>query len=140
MRYLGLDLGSKTLGVALSDVNNIIASPLKTIYFKEGDYTFLINELEKLVRLYKVEKIILGFPKNMDNTIGPRGEQTLLFKEEIENKLGLEVVLEDERLTTKVVDDVLIKADLSRRKRKKVVDKLAANVILQSYLNRKEGC
>lgn len=137
MRYLGLDLGSKTLGIAVSDISKTIASVLKTIYFESDDYDSLIEPLRELVREQEIEKIVLGYPKNMDNTIGPRAQITLEFKEKLEKNLGLEVVMEDERLTSVISNQILIAADLSRKKRKKKVDGLAAQLILQSYLDRK---
>lgn len=137
MRYLGLDLGSKTLGVSVSDQTKTIASVLKTLYFENEDYDSLIEPLNDIIKEYQVEKIILGYPKNMDNTIGTRAEITLKFKEKLEDKLKLEVVLEDERLTSVISNQVLIDADMSRKKRKKKVDGIAAQLILQSYLNKK---
>ena len=135
MRYLGLDLGSKTLGVATSDSTKTIASSLKTIFFKEEDYNSLIPEIKKIVDEYDIEKIILGLPKNMDNSIGSRAEITLLFKKQLEDNLGIEVIMQDERLTSVISNQILISADISRKKRKKKVDGLAAQVILQSYLD-----
>ena len=137
MRYLGLDLGSKTLGIAISDISKTIASVLKTIYFDADDYDSLIEPLRELVKEQEIEKIVLGYPKNMDNTIGPRAQIALEFKEKLEKNLGLEVVMEDERLTSVISNQILIAADLSRKKRKKKVDGLAAQLILQSYLDRK---
>lgn len=137
MRYLGLDLGSKTLGLAVSDINKKIASVLRTIYFENEDYDSLLKILAKIVEEEQIEKIVLGYPKNMDNTIGPRAELTLNFKSKLEEYLKLEVVLEDERLTSVISNQILIEADLSRKKRKKKVDGLAAQLILQSYLDRK---
>lgn len=136
MRYLGLDLGSKTLGIAISDINGIIASSLMTLKF--NDYDELINELKKIITERNINTIILGFPKNMNNTLGPRCEMTLEFKKLLEEQLKLTVILQDERLTTKLATNILVSADVSRKKRKKVIDKMAANVILQSYLDRKK--
>ena len=135
MRYLGLDLGSKTLGVSLSDANGIIASSYKIIRHNE-EYEKLIEEVKQIIEEKKVEKIVLGLPKNMNGTIGPKGELSYKFKEMLEKETKLEVYLEDERLTTKVAESILINADVSRKKRKQVIDKMAANVILQSYLDR----
>lgn len=137
MRYLGLDLGSKTLGVAISDTTNTIASSLKTIFFKEDDYNSLINPVKELVNEYDVSKIVLGLPKNMNNTLGPRAELSYNFKKMLEDNLDVEVVLEDERLTTVISNNIMIKADMSRKKRKKKVDSIAASLILQSYLDRR---
>ena len=137
MRYLGLDLGSKTLGIAVSDASQMIASVLKTIYFENEDYDSLLEPLAEIIKEEQIEKIVLGYPKNMDNTIGPRAEITLAFKNKLEEYLKIEVVLEDERLTSVISNQILIQADLSRKKRKKKVDGLAAQLILQSYLDRK---
>ena len=137
MRYLGLDLGSRTLGMALTDMTKTIASSYKVIRHNE-EYSRLIKEVEEVVKEKQVEKIILGYPKNMDNSIGEKGKLSIKFKEDLENKLNIEVVLQDERLTTRQAENVLIKNDTSRKKRKKVIDSLAATIILQSYLD-KEG-
>ena len=137
MRYLGLDLGSKTLGVALSDTTNTIASSLKTIFFKEDDYNSLIEPIRELVNEYNISKIVLGLPKNMNNTLGPRAEISYSFKKLLEDNLNIEVILEDERLTTVISNNIMIKADMSRKKRKKKVDSIAASLILHSYLDRR---
>ena len=135
MRYLGLDLGSKTLGIAISDKTGMIASFYKSIRY--NDEKFLIDSLRDIISSLEVSVIVLGFPKNMDNSIGFRARETLLFKEKLE-VFGLPVVLEDERLTTMVAESVLTDADMSRKKRKKVIDGVSAVVILQSYLDRKD--
>lgn len=135
MKYLGLDLGTKTLGVATSDRLGLIASFYKNINYSDIDS--LLKEVNDIVVLEKIDKIVLGLPKNMDNSCGERADETILFKERLEKLADLEVVLEDERLTTKVAEAVLIDADLSRKKRKKVIDGVSAVVILQSYLDRK---
>ena len=137
MRYLGLDLGSKTLGIAISDQTVTIASVLKTLYFEVDDYDSLKEPLNEIILENHITKIILGYPKNMDNTIGPRAQITLEFKEKLEKWFGVEVALEDERLTSVISNQVLISADLSRKKRKKKVDGIAAQLILQCYLDRK---
>lgn len=139
MKYLGLDLGSKTLGIATSDFTETIATTLKTLYFKDENYDSLLEPLEEIISENKIDKIVLGFPKNMDNTIGQRAEITLDFKEKLEEKFQIEVILEDERLTSVISNQVLIAADLSRKKRKKKVDGVAAVLILQSYLDRKNS-
>ena len=138
MRYLGLDLGSRTLGVAVSDATGLLASSYKTIRHQE-EYAKLVDEVASLVKELKIDAIVLGFPKNMNNTIGPRGETTLEFKKMLESELGLEVILQDERLSTVEATHYLLQADLSRKKRKKKVDSLAANIILQTYLDKKRG-
>ena len=136
MRYLGLDLGTKTLGVAVSDLTGTIATSL-TILRHENNHEYLIEELKKIINEKNIEAIVLGLPKNMNNTIGERGEMVLSFKEKLEKSINLPVILEDERLTTRVAENILITADVSRKKRKKVIDKMAANIILQSYLDRR---
>ena len=136
MRYLGLDLGTKTLGVAISDLTGTIATSL-TILRHDNNHNYLIEELKKIINEKNVETIVLGFPKNMNNTIGERGEMVLSFKEKLEKSISLPIILEDERLTTRVAENILITADVSRKKRKKVIDKMAANIILQSYLDRR---
>ena len=138
MRCLGLDLGSKTLGVATSDYTNTIATSLKTIFFEENNYPSLIEPIRELITEYNITTIVLGLPKNMNNTLGDRAEISLKFKEMLENSFNnIKVILEDERLTTVISNNIMIKADISRKKRKKKVDSIAAQLILQSYLDRK---
>ena len=134
MRYMGLDLGTKTLGISLS--NGIIASVYGTIRHNE-EYDKIAEQVRDLAIEKKVDVIVLGFPKNMNNTIGERAEITLKFKEKLEELTNLPVEMEDERLTSKVANDVLISADTSRKKRKERVDGMASVIILQSYLDRK---
>ena len=135
MRYLGLDLGSRTLGMAVSDALGMIASSYKIVRHNE-EYDRLLDEVQATVKEKKIEAIVLGLPKNMNNTIGPKGELSFQFKEKLENKLGIPVYLEDERLTTKQAENILINNDTSRKKRKKVIDSMAATIILQSYLDK----
>ena len=135
MRYLGLDLGSRTLGMAVSDALGMIASSYKIVRHNE-EYDRLLDEVQATVEEKKIEAIVLGLPKNMNNTIGPKGELSFQFKEKLENKLGIPVFLEDERLTTKQAENLLINNDTSRKKRKKVIDSMAAIIILQSYLDK----
>lgn len=139
MRYLGLDLGTRTLGLALSDVTGTIASPLKTIRFEEENYDSLLPQLKDLVTEYQVEKLVLGLPKNMNNSIGERAETTLAFQKKLEDYLGKKVVMQDERLSTVEATNYMLAADISRKKRKKKVDSLAANIILQTYLDKEKG-
>ena len=134
MRYIGLDLGTKTLGISLS--NGIIATNYKTLRHDE-DYDYLVSEVKRIIDEEKVDKIVLGFPKNMNNTIGERASITLDFKKKLEDKTNLEVILEDERLTSVVANNILIDADTRRKKRKEKVDGVASVIILQSYLDRK---
>lgn len=136
MRYLGLDLGTKSLGLALSDRTGLIASFYKNISYTDEDKLF--EEIKDIVEKEHVEKLVLGLPKNMDNSLGWRSTETIEFKEKLEKMLDKEVILEDERLTTKIAENMLIDFDLSRKKRKKVIDGVSAVIILQSYLDRKE--
>ena len=139
MRYLGLDLGTKTLGVAMSDTTHTIASPLKVIRFDEGEFNSSISEIRDLVNEYKIEKIILGFPKNMNNSVGESGDRALMFKDYVESNLNIPVIMQDERLSTVEATNYMLEADMSRKKRKNKIDGLAANIILQSYLDKEKG-
>lgn len=132
MNYLGLDLGTKTLGLAIS--KGQIATSLKTITY--DDKNTLLEQLDKIIQEYKIEVIVLGLPKNMNNTLGPRALETLEFKEKLEN-LNYKVILQDERLSTVLAHNYMIEADLSRKKRKEKVDTLAATIILQTFLDKK---
>ena len=135
MKYLGLDLGSRTLGVSVSDKTGLIATSYTVIRHNE-EYDRLLNEVGKIIETESISKIVLGFPKNMNNTIGPKGELSLEFKKKLEERFNIEVSLQDERLTTKQAEDMLISNNTRRDKRKKVIDKLAATIILQSYLDK----
>lgn len=136
MRYLGLDLGTKSLGIALSDQTGTIASFYKNIKFT--DQNKMLAELKEIIAKEKPDKIILGYPKNMDNSEGERAKETKKFKATLAKIYNQEIILEDERLTTKVATQTLIEADLSRKKRKKIIDGVSAVLILQSYLDRKD--
>jgi len=136
MRCLGLDLGSKTLGIAISDMTNTIASVYTTLYFKDENYQNLILPLKEIIEKENIDTLVLGLPKNMNNTLGERAIITLNFKEMLEKQLKLQVIMEDERLTSVISNNVLIEADVSRKKRKKKVDGMAAVIILQGYLDR----
>ena len=133
MRYLGLDLGTKTLGISISDKTNLIASVYTTLYFKDEDYHSLILPLKEIIQKEEIDTLVLGLPKNMNNTLGERALITLEFKDMLENELGIEVIMEDERLTSVISNNVLIEANVSRKKRKKKVDGMAAVIILQGY-------
>lgn len=132
---MGLDVGSKTVGVAISDAFGWTAQGLKTIQINEEQHEFGFDELGTIIKEHEVSKIVVGLPKNMNGTIGPRGEASQRFAEELEKLFGLPVILWDERLTTMAAERVLLEADLSRKKRKQVIDKMAAVMILQGYLN-----
>ena len=138
MKYLGLDLGTRTLGLSISDLTHTIASTYKTIRYEENDYDYLLEQLKKIIEQEKIEKLVLGLPKNMNNTIGESAERCLNFKKLLEEKLNIVVEMQDERLTTKEATNYMIEANMSRKKRKQKIDSLAANIILQTYLDRKK--
>ncbi|CAH2461986.1 MULTISPECIES: Holliday junction resolvase RuvX [Bacillus] len=137
MRILGLDVGTKTVGVAMSDEMGWTAQGLETIRINEERGNFGFDRISELVKQYNVDKIVVGLPKNMNGTIGPRGEACQQFAENLRNLLQLEVVMWDERLSTMAAERLLISADVSRKKRKQVIDKMAAVVILQGFLDSK---
>jgi putative Holliday junction resolvase len=139
MRVLGLDLGSKTLGISMSDLTETVASTFKTIRFESDAYDSILPEVKKIVDEFEVKEIVLGLPKNMNNTVGPRGELALQFKDKLQTFMPVTVIMQDERLSTVEATNYMIKADMSRKKRKEKIDSLAANIILQSYLDRKKG-
>ncbi|APM38697.1 Holliday junction resolvase RuvX [Clostridium kluyveri] len=134
MRILGLDVGNKTIGVALSDPLGITAQGITTIKRKGEDKD--IEELKTICDKYKVEVIVCGLPKNMNGTLGPQSEKVLKFCNIIEEVINLPIKMWDERLTTVAANRAMLEADLSRAKRKKIVDKMAATYILQGYLDR----
>lgn len=135
MRVLGMDYGSTTLGISISDEAQILASPIETIKYKTKEDLFL--KIDEYFQKYKIEAVVLGNPINLDGSISKRSEETFLFKEELEQRYNIPIILEDERLTTVIVNNMLIENNTRRDARKKVVDKLAATVILQGYLDRK---
>ncbi|MDM8311824.1 MULTISPECIES: Holliday junction resolvase RuvX [Clostridium] len=134
MRILGLDVGDRTIGVAISDPLGFTAQGITTIRRKSLQYD--LDELKKICDEYSVEVILLGLPKNMNGTIGPQGEKVLEFCEKLKEFLGLPIEMWDERLTTVAATRAMLEADMSRAKRKKIVDKMAATYILQGYLDR----
>ncbi|MFO7969349.1 MAG: Holliday junction resolvase RuvX [Bacillota bacterium] len=138
MKILGLDLGSKTLGVASSDTTKTVATMVKTITFDSLNYNTAIKKLQSMIDINEYEKIVLGLPKNMDGSIGSQAKISIDFKEKLEEAFNVEVVLWDERLTSKIAQSVMISANLSRKKRKKKVDYIAATIILQSYLDSRK--
>lgn len=136
-RIMGLDYGSKTIGVAVSDLLGMTAQGVETININEQIKDFRIKRIKELVNEYNIGKIVVGLPKNMDNSIGFRGEATLYFVEVLKKKIkSVEVILQDERLTTMGAERVLLEANVSRKKRKDVIDKMAAVLILQTYLDK----
>ena len=137
MRIMGLDVGSKTVGVAISDPLGFTAQGLAIIPIDEDKGEFGLERLTELVEQYKVDQFVVGLPKNMNNTSGPRVEASQAYGDLLTERYKLPVEYQDERLTTVAAERMLIEqADISRGKRKKVIDKLAAQLILQNYLDR----
>lgn len=137
MRCLGLDLGTRTLGVAISDKSCMIASPFKVLHWDGEDYNLLFKDLDSIINDNGITDLVLGLPKNMNNTLGFAAERSLKFKDALEERYNLVVNLIDERLSTVEATNYLLDADMSRRKRKKVVDGVAASIILDTYLKMK---
>ena len=136
MRIMGLDYGTKTVGVAISDALKITAQGIETIQRKEENkLRKTCARIEQLIKEYEVEKIVLGFPKHMNNDVGERAEKSLEFKAMLERRTGLEVVMWDERLTTVAAERTLIESCVRRENRQQYVDKIAAVFILQGYLD-----
>ena len=137
MRIMGLDVGSKTVGIAVSDPFGWTAQGVEIIRIDEEQGKFGFERLGELVKEYQVTKFVVGLPKNMNNSIGPRAEASMAYAERIKELFDLPVDFQDERLTTVQAERMLVEqADVSRSKRKKVIDKLAAVMILQNYLDR----
>lgn len=135
-KILGLDLGSKTCGIAISDALGMLAHGIETFRFPEDQDEQAVLRVQQLAKEHNVKKIVLGLPKHMNGDVGIRGEISITFKHKLESAIpGIEVILIDERLTTKVAENRLVFADVSRNKRKKVIDKMAAVTILQGYLD-----
>ena len=136
MRVLGLDYGSKTVGVAVSDPMGLTAQGVETIWRKqENKLRQTLARIEELVSEYQVERIVVGYPKNMNNTVGERALKSLEFKEKLEKRTGLPVVMWDERLTTVEAERTLMETGVRRENRKQYLDELAAIFILQGYLD-----
>ena len=136
MRVMGLDYGSKTVGVAISDPLGLTAQGIETIERKEENkLRRTCARIEALIREYEIEKIVLGLPKHMNNDIGERAEKTLEFRDMLTRRTGLEVIMWDERLTTVEAERTLIESSVRREDRKKYIDKIAAVFILQGYLD-----
>lgn len=137
MRLMGLDVGSKTVGVAVSDLLGWTAQGVEVIPINEAKDQFGLERLTELVQEYQVDGFVLGLPKNMDGSIGPRAEAAQMYGEKLTDCFGLPVYFQDERLTTMQVNRMMIEeGNVSRAKRKQVVDKLAAVIILQTYMDR----
>lgn len=137
MRIMGLDVGSKTVGVAISDALGWTAQGIETIKIDEANLDFGLDRIDQLVKEHTVTEFVVGLPKNMNNSIGPRAEASELYAKMLTEKFHFPVSMWDERLTTMAAERMLIDADVSRKKRKQVIDKMAAVMILQGYLDRK---
>lgn len=140
MRAMGLDVGSKTVGVAVSDLLGWTAQGIEIIRINENEGEFGWERLGELVKEYEVTEFVIGLPKNMNNSIGPRAEASMAYGKEAEKRFGLPVHFQDERLTTVQAERMLVEqANTSRAKRKKVIDKVAAVMILQNYLDSRSS-
>ena len=135
MRIMGLDVGSKTVGVAISDELGWTAQGITTLTINEDNKDYGFKKVGKLITEYQVSKVVVGYPKNMNGTIGPRGEASEFYASELTRRYQVPTVLWDERLTTMAAERLLIEADVRREKRKAVIDKMAAVMILQSFLD-----
>ena len=137
MRLMGLDYGSKTVGVAVSDPLGLTAQGVETVWRKqENKLRQTMARIEELISEYQVERIVLGYPKNMNNTVGERAVKSLEFKEKLEKRTGRPVVMWDERLTTAEAERTLMETGVRRENRKQFLDQMAAVLILQGYLDR----
>jgi len=136
MRALGCDLGSKTLGLSVSDLSGFLASPYSTIRFQSDDYQNVLDQLMPILEKEKITVIVLGLPKHMNGSLGESADRSLYFKEELELRTSLEVVLEDERLSTVAAQKSMLMAEMNRQKRKTSIDQMAATFILQGYLDK----
>ncbi|MFA7156189.1 MAG: Holliday junction resolvase RuvX [Bacilli bacterium] len=139
MRILGLDLGSRTLGIAVSDPLAIIAQGVENFRFKDESYEVALSKVGDMLEKYSCEKVVLGLPLHMNGDLGEKAELAINFKKMIENEFNVKVFLIDERWTTKQATRSLLEADLSRNKRKSVIDKMSAVVILQTFLDQQKG-
>ena len=137
MKYIGLDLGSRTLGVAISDEMGILARAYDTLRFRDDDYEKAIEYTIDICKQEKVSTVVLGLPKHMNGDEGVRAQISFDFKAEIEKRSDIKVVLMDERLTTVIVDKAMISANVRRKDRHEKKDEMAAVVILQNYLDKK---
>ncbi|WBW50329.1 Holliday junction resolvase RuvX [Peptoniphilus equinus] len=134
-RILGLDVGDKWIGVAVSDGLNLTAQPLTTIERTSNKKAY--EDIEHLIHEYDIHNIVVGLPKNMNNTLGPQAEKVMVFAEKLKNKFRVEITYIDERMTTISAERVLIEGDVRREDRKKYVDKIAATYILQTHLDQR---
>ena len=136
MKYIGLDLGSRTLGIAISDELGILARSYDTLRFKDDDYDFAAQSIIDICNKEKVSTVVLGYPKHMNGDAGIRAQISVDFKQKIENNSDIKVILEDERLTTIIVDKAMISGNMKRKDRHNKKDEMAAVVILQNYLDK----
>ncbi|APT16185.1 MULTISPECIES: Holliday junction resolvase RuvX [Staphylococcus] len=135
-KILGLDVGSKTVGIAISDLMGWTAQGLDTLRINEEQEDLGIDQLVKIIKDNQVGTVVIGLPKNMNNSIGFRGEASIKYKEKLQESVpSIDIVMWDERLSTMAAERSLLEADVSRQKRKKVIDKMAAVFILQGYLD-----
>lgn len=133
-KIMGLDLGDKTIGVAISDLLGLTAQGVTTIIRKSNKEDYGI--LKEMIDEHNIEKVVVGLPKNMNGTIGPQAEKTIKFAEKLKNKFDIDLIYQDERLTSKSAERMLIAGDVRREKRKDLIDKVAATIILQAYLDK----
>lgn len=134
MRYLGLDLGTKTLGISISDRTNTLASPLKTLRFPENDYECIIPELTKIIKENQITEIALGLPKNMDNSLGFASKRSIDFKDLILKNIDINITMVDERLSSVEANNILMNLGHKNQSRKKIVDEVAAVIILENFI------
>lgn len=140
MRYLGFDLGTRTLGISISDETKTIASILTTIRFNDSEYESIIPEIKKIIEEHNVEKIVLGLPKNMNNSLGFASSRSMEFYELLKTKFDLNIHLQDERLSTVEAERILINnGNMRREKRKNVIDSVAAMIILENFLKKESN-
>lgn len=136
MKKLGLDLGNRTLGISVSDELNFLARGIETYRFTEKDFKSALDYTITMIEKYNVDEVVLGLPKNMDGTIGEQGDISLQFKTDLEEISSVKVILWDERLTSRMASNMMINQNLKRKQRRKDIDKMAAVIILQGYLDR----
>lgn|SRR5574344_543641 len=136
MRTLAMDLGTKTIGLAISDRTNTISSPLKTLFYDSNKLECLFKEIKEIIDKYQIDNFVLGLPKNMNNSLGFASERSINFKKAFDQFFDCNTVLIDERLSTVEAENLLINNDMRRNKRKKVIDSVAAMIILDTYLRR----
>lgn len=138
MKVLGLDLGNASLGIAISDPHGMLARGVENYRFEQGDLTQGKNRVLEFVQKEKVQTIVLGYPKNMDGTLGVQAKQSEVFRNMLLENIEIPIILWDERLTTKMASSMMIDQNLKRKKRKKTIDQSAAVILLQSYLDSKK--